>query len=42
MWTHADEFREGEDLCGLEQVFLEMVRLVLDLEGWVEFENRRR
>lgn len=42
MWTHADEFREGEDLRGLEQVFLEMVRLVLDLEGWVEFENRWR
>ena len=36
MWTLADEFRA--DLCGLEQGFLEVIRLVLDLEGWVEFE----
>jgi len=37
MWILADEFR-AEDLCGLEQGFLEVIRLVLDLEGWVEFE----
>lgn len=38
MWTHADEFGEGEDLCGLEQGLLEVIRLVLNLERWVEFE----
>lgn len=38
MWLLADEFRT-ENLCGLEQGFLEVIRLVLlDLEGWVEFE----
>ena len=36
VWTLADEFRA--DLCGLEQGFSEVIRLVLDLEGWVEFE----
>lgn len=36
---HADEFRgEGEDLCVLEQGFLEVIRPIINLEGWVEFE----